>query len=253
MARKRRSRVAPVVKTDGDTTTVDTGIYRRTIRYVEPKTKAVVTVGKGKRKATFDATLVKSPDELRADVQAWNAEPARTLELVRQQAIHFYSEYAVEVADMAKPPLQTAMQRHDLGHGLRTYQLPEDAPPIARDAGEVLKLHFLVGATDDPRFRQIRMFQLGRVYERMLVRQLEHRALVGLRKGNRNREIAQGRRLTDEQLRQRWQAVQDELHAQAGRGERISRERAYDAVARRQDVSAANIKKAFLAFNRSAK
>jgi hypothetical protein len=246
--RKRKSRLSPVVNVDGDKTTIDTGICRRTIRYVEPKTHARVEVRTASGKsATFSATLAKSEAELRADGEAWNAEPARSISLVREQAVHFFKPHAVEVANMAKPPLMTAMHRHDLGDGLRTYQLSEDAPPIARDAGEVLSALYLVETTDEPRYKILRAFQLGRLYERMLIRQLEHRAIAGLNQERRARQIGEKRRAKAEPKRQaRRSAIQRELNRQSQSGVALDYEAAYRAVAKKRGESVSTVKQAWL-------
>jgi len=245
MERQRKSRVSPVVHVNGDTTTIDTGIYRRTIREVEPQTQAAVTVKREKSKATFHGYLVKSQAELRADGEAWNAEPLRTFAKIRQDAIRFYMPHAVEVVDHNQPPLMTAMQRFDLGDGLRTYQLPEDAPPIARDAAEVLSALFLAEATTDPGYRQLYALNLGRMYERMLVRQLEPRALIGLRKSKRNQANNQKRAAAaeDENDRRR-QAVYQAMRQQERNREPLSFKRAMTAAAVERGCSIDAIKKA---------
>jgi hypothetical protein len=76
-------------------------------------------------------------------------------------------------------------------------------------------------------------------------------ALAGKRQAARNAGIAKSRELPDEQLRERHQAVQAELAAQARRGERPKRKNAYQAVAGRLDVSWQTVRDAFLAIDRA--
>jgi hypothetical protein len=246
MVKNRPSRVEPIVESNGETTVIKTGIYQRTIKSVD-LTPVTLTVGGTSCSAFVHGTC----DEMKARFDAWNAEPQRTLGQVREHAISFFRRHAVEVIDKNNPPFTTSMVRHDLGDGLRDYQLPEDAPPIARDAVEVLNC--LEGVEIDgisPAYKVFYAFKLGRLYERMLVRQLEHRALVGMRKAKRNARIAKSRELSHDELRRRYQAVQDELATASRRGERVSRERAYQTVATRLNLSKESIKRAFLEIDR---
>ena len=88
---------------------------------------------------------------------------------------------------------------------------------------------------------------LGRRIEQLEnVLPLQGRARTGLRKAVRNRHIAQGNALTEDELRLRYQAVQAELSAQANRGESISKEQAYRTIAPQFDVDAQAIKKSYL-------
>jgi hypothetical protein len=89
---------------------------------------------------------------------------------------------------------------------------------------------------------------LGRDLERLEnVFPQQSRALTGLRKARRNRGIARENSLTSDDLRARHDAVQSELAAQANRGERINRERAYLKVAKQLGLTDGGaVKKCYL-------
>lgn len=92
------------------------------------------------------------------------------------------------------------------------------------------------------------MYEIGRYAERLIVRSAERDAARGQKQAFRNGQIARARALTDSDLKDRFQAVQAELAAQAKRGDRISRERAYAAVANTLDLTPAAIKKCCLEY-----
>jgi len=247
--RTRKTRVSPLVsKVEtplGVVTTTETGIYTTTRRPASGRTPVEIKVRWKGKDLSMKGIMPKSIDEIKADSAAWNAEPQRTLALVRKAAIQNYAPHAVVVEDMKKPPLTTAMHCHELGDGLRVYQLPNDAPLEALEADRVLHECYDVETNTNAGYRLLAAFRLGRAYERMQVRQVEHRALAGLRQAKRNAKIAGDRALTPTQLEQRWQAVQD-----ARDGGNVSRERAYKIVADKLDLTKAAIKKSCQAWDR---
>lgn len=132
----------------------------------------------------------------------------------------------------------------------------DSASVFERDAAGQVGLHLAELRRDLDRGSSdlaiVAAFKLGLAVERLEnVAPLQHRALTGARQAKRNAQIAKGRELSDDQLLQRWQAVQDELSKQALRGGRVSRERAYQAAATRLKLSNVAIKKAFLAIDRA--
>lgn len=241
---KRKTKSPPIVTAaeDGTHRIVNNGIYQ----HAEPLPQAQWP----QSAIDADNERWKLLEQRKADYLAGKIPPAKKRGKKLSADLHGellrIRQFAAErIRPYLSPPSKgDRLITIDIGAGLESFALAADAPPIATDAANLLgEITFVESANIDAETRLVAAIRIGQKLERLRVREVEYHALKGRQMDERNRGIAEGNRLTNEELKKQHEAVSLELARQARTGKRINRARAYAAVAAKFDIQPDTLKK----------
>lgn len=220
MAKRQSADGKPPKVTRGETT----GIYNPV--HAEPASRSTADQQRFLREHVFGLSIAEKLDAIERDAQ------------------HFIDLYACPKMKAAKGCLSET-KTPEPGQVYHVHDLADDAPPVARDASDVLLSVTAVRAclkNGDASNAVFNALQLGQTYERMLVRQFEPITLTG-------RKVKAGARKghvevhgTTQAKAERWLEYCREVDARRRPGVKL--ETTYSQVAKKFSVSVKTVYRA---------
>lgn len=243
---KRKTKSPPIITVaeDGTHRNVSTGIYQ----HAEPIPRQEwPQEAKDAENARWEALQRAKQAHLAGDQKPrgkgkkLKGDASGTLAQLRQFAAEQIRPYLLQPSD------NLGLVTIDIGHGLESFSITSDAPPLVDDALNMLgQITFALSPKIDHETKLIAAICIGQLFERLQIRPVEHLALIGRNRNKRERARKEKeKRLMKEKLKKQVDAVNSELQRQSRAGERINKAAAYKRLTQEQfkDIQPDTLKK----------